>query len=137
MADGQAHRLAEQLRVHPDSTRLASEPVRTFASAGTLSAEPNLAERSRRFYANQEPLRDPGGHGADRGRRQRPRRSSPGVQVLLERLPGPVLIVLCVKLIGRASACLEVSLGAAGPEPSTPFHFLGVSRPDPTSRSGW
>ncbi len=45
MTDDQAHRLADQLRVHPDSTRLASEPVRTFASAATLSAEPNLAER--------------------------------------------------------------------------------------------
>ncbi|MGH3683718.1 MAG: hypothetical protein ACRDRU_26560 [Pseudonocardiaceae bacterium] len=45
MTDEQAHRLAEQLRAHPDSTRLASEPVRTFASAGTLSAEPDLAER--------------------------------------------------------------------------------------------
>ncbi|MGH3866546.1 MAG: hypothetical protein ACRDQ4_10495 [Pseudonocardiaceae bacterium] len=41
----QAHRLAEQLRSEPDPTRLASEPVRTFASAGTLSAEPTLAER--------------------------------------------------------------------------------------------
>jgi hypothetical protein len=45
MTDEQAHRLAEQLRAHPDSTRLASEPVRTFASAGTLSAEPSRAER--------------------------------------------------------------------------------------------
>ena len=45
MTDEQAHRLAEQLRAHPDSTRLPSEPVRTFASAGTLSAEPALAER--------------------------------------------------------------------------------------------
>ncbi|MGH3834688.1 MAG: hypothetical protein ACRDSN_20300 [Pseudonocardiaceae bacterium] len=45
MTDQQAHRLADQLRAQPDSTRLASEPVRTFASAGTLSAEPNLAER--------------------------------------------------------------------------------------------
>lgn len=45
MTDEQAHWLAEKLRAHPDSTRLASEPVRTFASAGTLSAEPNLAER--------------------------------------------------------------------------------------------
>jgi hypothetical protein len=45
MTDEQAHRLAGQLRAHLDSTRLASEPVRTFASAGTLSAEPNLAER--------------------------------------------------------------------------------------------
>ncbi|MGH3974793.1 MAG: hypothetical protein ACRDS9_15900 [Pseudonocardiaceae bacterium] len=45
MTDEQAHRVAEQLRAQPDSTRLASEPVRTFASAGTLSAEPNLAER--------------------------------------------------------------------------------------------
>lgn len=45
MTDEQAYRLAEQLRAQPDSTRLASEPVRTFASAGTLSTEPNLAER--------------------------------------------------------------------------------------------
>lgn len=45
MTDAQAHRLLEQLRAHPDSARLASEPVRTFASAGTLSAKPNLAER--------------------------------------------------------------------------------------------
>jgi hypothetical protein len=43
----QAHRLAERLRAHSDSdsARLAAEPVRTFASAGTLSAEPDLAER--------------------------------------------------------------------------------------------
>ncbi len=45
MTDEQAHPLAEQLRAYPDSTRLASDPVRTFASAGTLSAEPDLAER--------------------------------------------------------------------------------------------
>lgn len=45
MTDNQAHRLAEQLRAHPDSTPLASEPIRTFASAGALSAEPNLVER--------------------------------------------------------------------------------------------
>lgn len=44
MTDNQAHRLAEQLRAHPDSTPLA-ESIRTFASAGALSAEPNLAER--------------------------------------------------------------------------------------------
>jgi hypothetical protein len=41
----QAHRLAEQLRAESDLTRLVPEPVRTFASAGTLSAEPTLAER--------------------------------------------------------------------------------------------
>lgn len=41
----QAHRLAERLRAHPDLARLAAEPVRRFASAGTLSAEPDLAER--------------------------------------------------------------------------------------------
>jgi hypothetical protein len=35
----QAHRLAERLRAHSDSARLAAEPVRTFASAGTLSRE--------------------------------------------------------------------------------------------------
>ncbi len=45
LTDDQAHRLAERLRAQPDSTRLAAEPVRTFASAGTLSAEPDLAER--------------------------------------------------------------------------------------------
>jgi len=41
----QAHQFAERLRAQPDSTGLAVEPVRTFASAGTLSAEPDLAER--------------------------------------------------------------------------------------------
>jgi hypothetical protein len=45
LTDDQAHRLAERLRAQPDSTRLVAEPVRTFASAGTLSAEPDLAER--------------------------------------------------------------------------------------------
>lgn len=45
MTDERAHRLADSCERTPDSTRLASEPVRTFASAGTLSAEPNLAER--------------------------------------------------------------------------------------------
>jgi hypothetical protein len=95
MTDDQAHRLAVQLRVHPDSTRLASEPVRTFASAGTLSAEPNLAERSRRFCEpNQEPLRDSGGLGPivalvnDRDDHHQECKS------LLERLPDPLLIVL-------------------------------------------
>ncbi|MGH3772669.1 MAG: hypothetical protein ACRDRW_14960 [Pseudonocardiaceae bacterium] len=44
MTDEQAHRLAGQLRAHSGSAQLASEPVRAFASAGTLSAEPNLAE---------------------------------------------------------------------------------------------
>jgi hypothetical protein len=42
----QAHRLAKQLGVDADLTRLAAEPVRKFASTGTLSAEPDLAERS-------------------------------------------------------------------------------------------
>jgi hypothetical protein len=41
----QAHRLAKQLRAYPDLTRLAAEPIRRFASEGTLSAEPDLAER--------------------------------------------------------------------------------------------
>ena len=45
LTDDQAHQLAERLRAQPDSTRLAAEPVRTFVSAGTLSAEPDLAER--------------------------------------------------------------------------------------------
>ena len=42
----QAHRLAKQLRVDPDVSRLSAESVRKFASTGTLSAEPDLAERS-------------------------------------------------------------------------------------------
>jgi len=41
----QAHRLAEGLRAHLDLAGVAAEPVRRFASAGTLSAEPDLAER--------------------------------------------------------------------------------------------
>ena len=45
LTDDQAHRLAERLRAQPDSTWLAAESVRTFTSAGTLSAEPDLAER--------------------------------------------------------------------------------------------
>jgi hypothetical protein len=51
----QAHRLAEQLRVHPDATRLATEPVRRFASAGTLSAEPDLAERVEEILRTEPP----------------------------------------------------------------------------------
>ncbi|MGH3870985.1 MAG: hypothetical protein ACRDSR_05635 [Pseudonocardiaceae bacterium] len=43
--DEQAHRPAQWWRADPDSTRLASEPVRTFDSAGTLSAKPNPAKR--------------------------------------------------------------------------------------------
>jgi hypothetical protein len=34
----QAHRLAKQLRVDPDLTRLSAQPVRSFASEATLSA---------------------------------------------------------------------------------------------------
>ncbi|MGH3912845.1 MAG: hypothetical protein ACRDTC_05465 [Pseudonocardiaceae bacterium] len=41
----QVHRLAERLRAQPGATRFAAEPVHTFAGAGTLSAEPDLAER--------------------------------------------------------------------------------------------
>ncbi|MCA1708314.1 MAG: hypothetical protein LC808_35570 [Actinobacteria bacterium] len=51
----QAHRLAEQLRAHPDLTRLAPEPVRTFASAGTLSAEHDLAERVEEILRTEPP----------------------------------------------------------------------------------
>jgi hypothetical protein len=51
----QAHRLAKQLRVDPDLTRLAAEPVRRFASAGTLSAEPDLAERSEEILRTEPP----------------------------------------------------------------------------------
>ncbi|MGH3798329.1 MAG: hypothetical protein ACRDSP_26065 [Pseudonocardiaceae bacterium] len=51
----QAHRLAEQLRAHPDLTPLAVEPVRTFASAGMLSAEPDLAERVEEILRTEPP----------------------------------------------------------------------------------
>ena len=51
----QAHRLAKQLRVDPDVTRLAAEPVRKFASTGTLSAEPDLAERSEEILRTEPP----------------------------------------------------------------------------------
>jgi hypothetical protein len=51
----QVHQLAKQLRTHPDLTRLAAEPVRKFASAGTLSAEPNLAERSEEILRTEPP----------------------------------------------------------------------------------
>lgn len=51
----QAHRLAKQLRVDPDLTGLAAEPVRSFASAGTLSAEPDLAERSEEILRTEPP----------------------------------------------------------------------------------
>ncbi|MGH3871561.1 MAG: hypothetical protein ACRDSR_08630 [Pseudonocardiaceae bacterium] len=51
----QAHRLAEQLRARPDLTRLAAEPVRRFASAGTLSAESDLAERVEEILRTESP----------------------------------------------------------------------------------
>ena len=51
----QAHRLAKQLRVDPDLTRLSAEPVRKFASAGTLSAEPDPAERSEEILCTEPP----------------------------------------------------------------------------------
>jgi hypothetical protein len=51
----QAHRLARQLRVDPDLTRLSAEPVRKFASTGTLSAEPDLAERSEEILRTEPP----------------------------------------------------------------------------------
>ncbi len=51
----QAHRFAEQLRAHPDRFRLAADPVRRFASAGTLSAEPDLAERVEEILHTEPP----------------------------------------------------------------------------------
>jgi hypothetical protein len=51
----QAHQLAKQLRAHPDLTRLAAEPIRRFASAGTLSAEPDLAERIEEILRTEPP----------------------------------------------------------------------------------
>jgi hypothetical protein len=51
----QVHRLAEQLRAHPDLTRLAAEPVPRFASAGTLSAEPDLAQRVEEIMRTEPP----------------------------------------------------------------------------------
>ena len=55
LTDDQVHRLAEQLRAHPDLTRLAKEPVRRFASAGTLSAEPDLAEQVEEILRTEPP----------------------------------------------------------------------------------
>jgi hypothetical protein len=51
----QAHRLAKQLRVDPDLTCLAAEAVRRFASAGTLSAEPDVAKRSEEILRTGPP----------------------------------------------------------------------------------
>lgn len=55
LSGDQAHRLAEQLRAHSDLTRLAAEPIRRFASAGTLSAEPDLAERLEEMLHTEPP----------------------------------------------------------------------------------
>jgi cytochrome P450 len=43
------------MRAHPDQDRLADEPVRAFASAGTLSAEPYLAERVEETLRSEPP----------------------------------------------------------------------------------
>ncbi len=51
----QAHQLARQLRAHPDLTPLAAEPIRKFASAGTLSAEPDLAARIEEILRTEPP----------------------------------------------------------------------------------
>jgi hypothetical protein len=51
----QVHRLAKQLRVDPDLARLPAKAVRRFASAGTLSAEPDLAERSEEILRTEPP----------------------------------------------------------------------------------
>jgi hypothetical protein len=79
LTDEQARQLAERLRVHPDLAPLLAEPVRTFASAGTLSAETDLAERIEEILRTGATW-----HGrvilvADRGRGERPRRLSVGV----------------------------------------------------------
>lgn len=55
LSGDQAHRLAKQLRAHSDLTRLAAEPIRRFASAGTLSAEPDLAERLEEMLHTEPP----------------------------------------------------------------------------------
>jgi hypothetical protein len=44
-SDEQVHYLAALLRALPGPDRLATQPIRTFACAGTLSAEHDLAER--------------------------------------------------------------------------------------------
>lgn len=41
----EVHQLGELLRGHQLPVHVATQPVRRFTSAGTLSAEPNLAER--------------------------------------------------------------------------------------------
>lgn len=55
LTDDQAHRLAGQLRVHPNLAHLAAEPVRRFASAGTLAAEPDLAQRVEEILRTESP----------------------------------------------------------------------------------
>jgi hypothetical protein len=68
MAGEQARRLAEQMQA---PIRLPSEPIRTFASMGTLSAESDLAERAEQILAPRTaPPHDPGRHRADRSRDQ-------------------------------------------------------------------
>jgi len=49
----QATRLHELLRHYSDAADIAAGPVRQFASAGTLSAEPDLAARSEEILRNE------------------------------------------------------------------------------------
>lgn len=49
----QAHQLAEQLLGHAAQVDAATEPVRTFASTGTLSAESDLAERAEEILRSE------------------------------------------------------------------------------------
>jgi hypothetical protein len=55
LTDDQAHQLAKQLRGHPDLASRAEEPVRRLASTGTLSAEPDLAERGEEILCTEPP----------------------------------------------------------------------------------
>lgn len=55
LTDEQVRQLAERLRADPDLAPLPEEPVRTFASAGTLSAEPDLAERVEEILRTEPP----------------------------------------------------------------------------------
>jgi hypothetical protein len=49
----QTLQLIELLRGNPAPIHAAAEPVRRFASTGTLSAEPDLAERSEEILRSE------------------------------------------------------------------------------------
>jgi len=53
MTGEQVHQLGALLRGRPTPVHMAAEPVRRFASTGTLSAEPSLAERAEEILRSE------------------------------------------------------------------------------------